>query len=848
MRRAVPNKSKAKLKDRPRDNVPAVPTTTAAAVVASSVNAVEALLRDEGFQAHNHDLLDPSVPVPNQAPAPPAPVSASVSVTAHDAVPDPDLYSQLDHDRQLLVHPVADSSLAAVSSSVLDAPMTDAFPAELDAVSATAAATAATNTASSTIETSAPPTALTPSTAVPLPHQDGDDNDNDNYQVTTTISNTYANTSQSVESDDDDDDDIGLDTDASFRPPILDDLYIPASNPHLDPDYVNHYHAEDHDLDMSDSDGGASLDDDAIYVHQLQIDQHPHSALPQEDDDAQAPSSGPVNYLLHSVFHVPPLAGAGITMDADTMDADIIMEAAPPPAPWVPMPNEAPFQLPQPPAMLDPFELTPLSNPNPTMLGSENLGLMDFLRHWSHDARLLPPFSSSRAYAPCPEGIRRQSQRHVGEVRYDDLYGDEYDMQGMEWASMGTTREHARERRLATYKNYVNKAGSDRWGTHVADVNIPPHESFFRFRKYLVRQDVYLAHFQLRSVLACPSRSAAFYPGGRGVNRMNPVSGKTELFLNNSDVTGLGAVISTVDAKHGVLMAGTFNGEYYLKNLHSEDKKGYTDGQITPNLGGITNHIQIHTPRRSSSPIAAISSNDEGFRVMDLATEKFTLQTRYQFALNCSSISPDGRLRAMVGDDFKVIITDADTGQIQQELTGHRDYGFACDWSDDGWTVATGFQDKGVKIWDARRWCDSRGVSTPLCTIRSEMAGVRNLRFSPVGSGQRVLVAAEEADFVNIINAQTFSTKQTIDIFGEIGGIAFTNDAQDLNVLVSDRSRGGLLQLERCGARAEPFFRNSWRRSTDPEADRWRYQVDDYAHIHEPYRRKPTSLDAVPIF
>lgn len=329
---------------------------------------------------------------------------------------------------------------------------------------------------------------------------------------------------------------------------------------------------------------------------------------------------------------------------------------------------------------------------------------------------------------------------------------------------------------------------------------------------------------------------------------MNPVSGKTELFLNNSDVTGLGAVISTLDANHGVLMAGTFNGEYYLKNLYTEDKKCYSDGQITPNLAGITNHIQIHRPRRSGSPIAAISSNDDGFRVMDLATEKFLLQTRYQYALNCTNISPDGRLRAMVGDDFKVLITDADTGQIQQELAGHRDFGFSCDWSDDGWTVATGFQDKGVKIWDARRWCDSRGISTPICTIRSEMAGVRNLRFSPVGSGKRVLVAAEEADFVNIIDAQRFKTKQTVDVFGEIGGIAFTNGGQDLNVLLSDRNRGGLLQLERCGGGPEPFFGKSWQRFTDPKTDEWSCEVDENAHKHEPYRRRPISTDAVAIF
>lgn len=99
------------------------------------------------------------------------------------------------------------------------------------------------------------------------------------------------------------------------------------------------------------------------------------------------------------------------------------------------------------------------------------------------------------------------------------------------------------------------------------DVKIPPQDSFFRFRNLHVRPDVYLAHFQLRSVLACPSRSQAFYPGPRGINCINPISRKTELALDLSGISGLGSVISTLDANHGVLMAGMFNGEYCLRNL-----------------------------------------------------------------------------------------------------------------------------------------------------------------------------------------------------------------------------------------------------------------------------------------
>ncbi len=115
-------------------------------------------------------------------------------------------------------------------------------------------------------------------------------------------------------------------------------------------------------------------------------------------------------------------------------------------------------------------------------------------------------------------------------------------------------------------------------------------------------------------------------------------------------------------------------------------------------------------------------------------------------------------------------------------MDGHRDYGFACDWADDGWTVATGNQDMQVKIWDARKWTSSQGLAQPVATIAAEMAGVRKLKFSPLGSGRRVLLAAEPADIVSVIDAETFTSKQTLSFFGEIGGIDFTNGGCDLLV------------------------------------------------------------------
>ncbi|KAF5537139.1 vegetatible incompatibility het-e-1 [Fusarium napiforme] len=802
MRRSALHKSMSRL----RDNPP-LPTNTTASIAGSSVNVVGALLRDEDFQAEHRQPEDQLT-------------TSGASYNTFNIRPPSQAHGgQPQYNPALL--PSTEESYN-VPELTGDSPMTDAFPTEENTISKAPTFAIVTDGSSTAIATDF-----------------SDQNNSDQFSSNAYIE-TYNSESEPPESESDPDqehqDGIDLDLDTSIHPPFLDDYWISPTYLDLNSDHIPPYLDVDYDIDMSDSEGGAPLDDAFDELEHFTDDQ---SVLSDGDNDESTPINNSTNHLSQAAFHPPT-----------TVDNDIIMNSVPPPAPWVDVviQDMATLEGNASPSPAEALGQPLLSNPNPTMIGSLNLGLVDFLRHWAFQAHASACPSPSRIHAPYPEDIRRQANTHIRDVQYKDLQGDGYDIQGLDWASMNTTREYARQIRCATFKNYVNKEGSDRWSPHMDDAALPATQNFMRFKRFLIRQDVYLAHFQLRSVLACPSISQAYYPGRRGINRINPVTGKVELVLNNSHIHGLGALISTLDANHGAMFAGTFNGEYYLKSLDSEDKKDFAEGVITANMGGITNHVQIYQPRRSSGPVAAIASNDEGFRLLDLSTQKFLMQSRYRFALNCTRMSPDGRLRVMVGDDFKVLITDADTGEIQQELSGHRDYGFACDWSDDGRTVATGFQDKAVKVWDARRWCDSRGVSTPLCTIRSDMAGVRNLRFSPVGSGERVLVAAEEADIVNIVDAQTFNRKQTVDFFGEIGGIAFTNGGHELNVLASDRHRGGLLQLERCGRAAEPYFFSYWKRYVDGDTADWRHKPDEFTRSGECYRRVPVSTDALPIF
>ncbi|KAH6648487.1 quinon protein alcohol dehydrogenase-like superfamily [Truncatella angustata] len=463
----------------------------------------------------------------------------------------------------------------------------------------------------------------------------------------------------------------------------------------------------------------------------------------------------------------------------------------------------------------------PLSNPNHLTLGPDNFSLVDFLRSWarsgpSRDGHPAPPLEAPRTLI---------ADKNTHRINYEQLKGDQCDFQGVSWSKLGVSRSKARDRRRATYKNYVNKAGSDKWHPSLPDRYAMPRDNYFRFKSMDIRRDTRLLHFQLRNILACTSRTRAFFPGSNAIRELDPTTGRTRKamdFGHHSDVQ-----VSTIAATDEILVAGSFLGDYRYRNINSEDRD-FTEGKLTEHISGITNHVQIHSARRSSAPIAAFASNDFGFRTVDLTTNQLLFESMYNYPLNCSAISTDQRLRVMVGDHTNVLITDAETGEILQDLSGHRDFGFACDWAPDGWTVATGFQDKSVRIWDARRWTNNHnGEGAPIAVLRCDMSGARSLRFSPLGSGKRLLVAAEEADIVSIFDAQTFDTQQKIDMFGEIGGTAFADDGQVLMALNTDPARGGIVQFERCdGGTEDAFNTNDWDLSRRSGPPRTSYRYD----------------------
>lgn len=376
-------------------------------------------------------------------------------------------------------------------------------------------------------------------------------------------------------------------------------------------------------------------------------------------------------------------------------------------------------------------------------------------------------------------------------------------------------------------------------------------ETYFRFKKYETGKAGYLVHFQLRNLLAVPSRSRVFYADKKGVVRhYDAMTGKTNTAFRFPSTSR--TLITAIAAGEGLVVAGGLEGEYCTSKIEpiyegGEDFDQHSPCGFTHLRSGISNHIQVYSQRSGGNPLAALASNDSHLRLLDLTTQTVVSDVAFAFPINCTAVSPDRKMRVVVGDDKLAYIVAAEHERssllpdgafnkpdILQTLGGHKDYGFACAWADDGYTLATGHQDRAIKIWDARKTCNASGIWTPIATLRTSMASARSLHFSPAGSGKRLLVAAEEADVINIIDAQTFRKRQAFDLFGELAGVDFTDNGQDLFALCTDADRGGILHLQRDGIMSNAVGFDESPYSTRPGLCRydWPEPGDRNARLH----------------
>ncbi|XP_051118059.1 uncharacterized WD repeat-containing protein C2A9.03-like isoform X1 [Andrographis paniculata] len=372
------------------------------------------------------------------------------------------------------------------------------------------------------------------------------------------------------------------------------------------------------------------------------------------------------------------------------------------------------------------------------------------------------------------------------------------DIQGIPWERLNYTREKYRESRLKQYKNYENLSTS-REDLLRECKDVEKGHSFydFQFNTRLVKSTI--VHFQLRNLLWATSKHDVYLMQNYSVMHWSPLlkRGKEVLNVAKPIVPSLkypGCLaqplsrvqISTLTVKDNLMVAGGFQGELICKYL---DKPGVAfSTKLSTDENAITNAVDIY--RNPSGALRVMTANNDAqVRVMDAANFTCLNRFAYPWSVNNTSVSPDGKMLAVLGDSADCLMADAQSGKAIGSLKGHLDYSFASAWHPDSRILATGNQDTTCRLWDIRN------LSESVTILKGRMGAIRAIRFTSDG---RFLAMAEPADFIHIFNTQSdYAKGQEIDLFGEIAGISFSPDTEALFVGVADRVYGSLLEFNR---------------------------------------------------
>lgn len=372
------------------------------------------------------------------------------------------------------------------------------------------------------------------------------------------------------------------------------------------------------------------------------------------------------------------------------------------------------------------------------------------------------------------------------------------DMQGIPWEKLNITREDYRLTRLEQYKNYENiplsGAAVNRECKQV-EKGGNYYEFFYNTR--MVKPTI--LHFQLRNLVWATSKHNVYLMSNCSVMHWSSLSGNLSEVLNfaghvaptekyaGSLLEGFTQTqVSTLAVKDNFLVVGGFQGELICKPL---DKKGISFcTRMTYEENSITNAIEIYDVP-SGGICFTVSNNDCGVREYDM--ERFQLLNHFRFPwpVNHTSVSPNRKLIAVVGDHLDGLLVDSHNGETVASVTGHLDYSFASAWHPDGNVFATGNQDKTCRVWDIRN------ISKPTAILKGNLGAVRSIRFSSDG---QFMVVAEPADFVHIYDTKTdYKRSQEIDFFGEISGVSLSPDDESLYIGVWDRTYASMLQFNK---------------------------------------------------
>ncbi|XP_024031502.1 putative disease resistance RPP13-like protein 1 isoform X2 [Morus notabilis] len=430
---------------------------------------------------------------------------------------------------------------------------------------------------------------------------------------------------------------------------------------------------------------------------------------------------------------------------------------------------------------------------------SESLGTRSNSRSGSarrEGVALIEVADSSSSEGKYREGETPEDSK-VAEITTAQARGGN-DIQDIPWERLSIKREEYRQKRLEQYRNYENVPFSGESSRRDCKIT-EKGSTYYKFRQNVRLIKPSIHHFQLRNLVWATSKHDVYLNSHSSIIHWSSLTSSRSEVLNISKhvapserhpgslLEGFTRTqLSMLAAKDELLVVAGFQGELICKRL---DWPGVSYcSRTTYDDNAITNSIEIY-----ESPSGALhflaSSNDRGVREFNMDKFQLSKHFRFPWAVNNTSLSPDGKLLVVVGDNPDGLLVDSQTGKTVTAFHGHFDYSFASAWHPNGVTFATGNQDKTCRIWDARN------LSKSVDVLRGNLAAIRSIRFTSDGCH---MAMAEPADFVHVFDVKSgYEREQEIDFFGEIAGISFSPDTESLFIGVSDRTYGGLMEYGR---------------------------------------------------
>ena len=263
-----------------------------------------------------------------------------------------------------------------------------------------------------------------------------------------------------------------------------------------------------------------------------------------------------------------------------------------------------------------------------------------------------------------------------------------------------------------------------------------------------------------------------------------------------------------------LLAVGAMNGAFELRNTRTGVLvKQIAQGGLTQSDNAICNAITytrstLHTDLDESGALLpctglgparlVLSNNDRFARVFDLATMETLRDFPEEWAVNYAVCSPlsapyySAKILALAGDSHDALLRDVESGVLVSTLRGHANDLFSFGFHPTLPLVATAGQDNSARVFDLRR------ADKSLYMIPARIAPIRSVAFDPSGSSSSLLMA-EGADFLHLLSLEEFDaggkpTMETLDLFGEITGAAWSPGGERIFVGITDAVYGGVVE------------------------------------------------------